>query len=110
MIPSLSLRPQHDAACGARGDLGIGLFRLAEPVCLSERRLYALHDLQHQRPRIDRDRHYERLHRPPQSGHDRPLFTNARQDKGGRPAALGAAVSAGPRAVGAGSAKSWAVS
>ncbi len=32
------------------------------------------------------DRRYERLYRPPQSGHDRPLFTNADQDEGGHAA------------------------
>ena len=50
--------------------------------------LHGLHDLQHQRPRDDRDRHYERLYRPPQSGHDRPLFANADQDEGGHAAGI----------------------
>ena len=42
--------------------------------------------------------HYERLHRPPQSGHDRPLFTNADQDEGGRPAGIANGVNPGPGA------------
>jgi len=46
-----------------------------------KRRVHGVHDLQHQRPRIDRDRRYERLHRPPHSGHARPLFTHADQDE-----------------------------
>ena len=40
-------------------------------------------------PEIDRDRRYERLYRPSQSGHDRPLFTNAGQDEGGPAAGVG---------------------
>ncbi len=53
-----------------------------------ERRLYGLHDLQHQRPRDHRNRRDERLHRPPQSGHDPPLRSNADQDEGGHTAGI----------------------
>jgi len=38
MVPSLLLRPQHDAACGTRDDLAVGLLRLAESVCRGDRR------------------------------------------------------------------------
>ncbi len=48
-------------------------------------------------PEIDRDQHYERLHRPPQSGYARPLCTNAGQDEGNRSAGLGDGVSPQPR-------------
>ena len=49
--------------------------------------------------------HYERLYRPPQSGHDRPLFTNADQDESGHAAGIANGVNPGPGAAGAGSAK-----
>ena len=65
--------------------------RRPRALSLSERRLHALHDLQHQRAQVDRDRPYERLYRPPHSGHDPPLFTNAGQDEGGRPAGIACA-------------------
>ena len=76
--------------------------RRPHALSLSERRIHALHDLQHQRPRDDRERHYERLHRPPQPGHARPLFANAGQDEGGRPAGIGNGARPGLGAAGRG--------
>jgi hypothetical protein len=46
--------------------------------------VYTLYTIYSTSDVIDRNRHYERLHRAARSGHDRPLFTNADQDKGGR--------------------------
>ena len=89
--PKEMIKRQPEAAQICRRHAGRSRQSARRPhaLSLSERRLHALHDLQHQRPRDDRDRHYERLYRPPHSGHDRPLFTNAGQDEGGRPAGIG---------------------
>ena len=51
--------------------------RRAHALSLPKQRLHAVHDLQHQRPRDDRHKPHKRLHRPTQSGYDRPLFPNA---------------------------------